>query len=530
MSPINIRSLSLASAEFKFIRQNNQIYIDKTSFISHLASVRGGKFFIARPRRFGKSLLVSTFASLFMDGLKYFDGLEISKSWSDRTYPVLRLDLSLLQQATTLEELRYKLNLAITVGCKQCGLALPQQNDPFEKLINIFSSAGTGSLVLLIDEYDAPLAHHIHEPQLYEIHQRFHSDLFALIKTFNGFFRFLFVTGVGKFGNDQIYSGFNEITDLSLRSECNSILGITEEELERYYSHYLESAAQVLGVDRTALIEGLRSNYDGYCFSDVTSSRIYNPWSVLSFLAAPKKDFPNYWYKSGGEPSFLINYLQSHNLSAPETYFEYKTVRFEDLDRSQAYPNMNELCLLQQTGYLTIDHFEGGDVVLKYPNKEVTASMASLYSKFLLKGRTLVDIGIRDIPRIFANGTVSEVISVFNNVLLNTTYGNRQIENEHQCRNAMALILFGAGLDPDLEKHNIYGRSDLELKIANRRWVFEFKFAKIPTQEQGLLKQAVDQIRSRRYGEGDLFHREVIRIALVYSAHEKQITQWQIAD
>lgn len=181
---------------------------------------------------------------------------------------------------------------------------------------------------MLIDEYDAPLAHHIHEPQLYEIHQRFHSDLFALIKTFNGFFRFLFVTGVGKFGNDQIYSGFNEITEISLRSEFNSILGITEDELEHYYANHLESAARGLGVDHDTLMGSLRSNYDGYCFSDVTTSRIYNPWSVLSFLTAPKKDFPNYWYKSGGEPSFLINYLQSHNLSAPETYFEYKSVRF----------------------------------------------------------------------------------------------------------------------------------------------------------------------------------------------------------
>lgn len=189
---------------------------------------------------------------------------------------------------------------------------------------------------------------------------------------------------------------------------------------------------------------------------------------------------------------------------------------------------MNELCLLQQTGYLTIDHFEGRDVVLRYPNKEVTASMASLYSKFLLKGKTFADIGIRDIPRIFTEGTGDDVVSVFNNVLLNTTYGNHQIENEYQCRNAMALILFGAGLDPDIEKHNVYGRSDLELKIANRRWIFEFKFAKKESQEQNLLKQAEDQIRKRRYGEGDLFHREVTRIALVYSAPKKQITQWQI--
>ena len=525
------RPLSLSNAEFASLRANNQIYIDKTDLIVRLASTSTGKFFLARPRRFGKSLLLSTFASLFGDGLKHFDGLAAAEVWKDKTYPILRLDFSILKEAATPEQLRQKFNLMLLAGCAQSGLRLPDVDDPFAKLVNLITSAGISNLVLLIDEYDAPLAHHLHEPNVFQLHQKYQSDIFTIVKSLGGYFRFFFMTGVGKFRHSGIFSGFNFLTDLSLAPEYNTLLGITEAELEHYYAPHLATIEEQFSMSHEALIERLRLTYDGYCFSKDTTSRIYNPWSILSFLSMPDKDFPNYWYQSSGEPAVLTNYLATHELSDPKTFFTEKSILFSDLQSSHDFNSLNELSLLQQTGYPTIDRFDGKEVILKYPNLEVTESMAALYSKVLLKGKTLNQLGSSNVKAEFETGTPDSIISIFNNILLNLSYGSYKVpDGELACRDALALVLFGAGLHPDIEKHNAFGRSDLEVCTSSRHWVFELKFARNEAQEDELLQKAVEQTIQRRYGEGDLNNRKLIRIAAVYSAGRKQISRWKVVE
>ncbi|WP_298745138.1 AAA family ATPase [uncultured Sutterella sp.] len=525
------RHLSLSNVDFAMLRENNEIYVDKSHLIAQLASTTSGKFFLSRPRRFGKSLLLSTFESLFRTGTKDFVGLAAEKVWkNDRPYKVLRLDLSIMEEARTPEQLNELFDLTLTTACGVAGLELPNMGDPIKSFMKLILQCGKGGLVLLIDEYDAPLSHHLHEYEIFELHQRYQSRIFSLIKSLGGYFRFIFMTGVGKFRHSGIFSGFNFLTDLTMVSEYNAILGMTEKEVELYYAHHLAAIEQKFSMTHERLLQQLRDNYDGYCFSKKVEERIYNPWSVLSFLSLPSEDFPNFWAQSSGRPALLKNYLATHELSDPASFFIPKSIQLMELQSSSDFKDLNELCMLQQTGYLTIDRFDGNEVVLKYPNLEVIESMASLYTPVLLGGKTLNDMGNENVKGIFETGTAGQVISLFNSILLNMSYNSFPLKNEFHCRDAMALILFGAGMHPDIEKHNMLGRSDLDVGLAKRRWVIEFKYAKRASQEAQLLDAAEHQILQRRYGDGDLLEREVIRVAAVYSAEEKQVTKWKVVD
>ena len=170
-------------------------------------------------------------------------------------------------------------------------------------------------------------------------------------------------------------------------------------------------------------------------------------------------------------------------------------------------------------------------MILKYPNLEVTESMAALYSKVLLKDKTLNQLGSSNVKAEFETGTPDSIISIFNNILLNLSDGSYKVpDGELACRDALALVLFGAGLHPDIEKHNAFGRSDLEVCTSSRHWVFELKFARNEAQEDELLQKVVEQTIQRPYGEGDLNNRKLIRIAAVYSAGRKQISRWKVVE
>ena len=525
------RPLSLSNDNFTTLRSNNEIYVDKTELVAKLASERSGRYFLSRPRRFGKSLLLSTFESLFRYGLRDFDGLAIEKCWSDKeTYDVLRLDFSLISEATNPNELSEYANDMLEYSCLRAGIEIPAAGSFVYKFLQILNRYQNKKLVLLIDEYDSPLAHHLHEPQSFLMHQRFLGRIFQYIKSSTSNLRFFLLTGIAKFGNSSIFSSVNFLRDITYNQEYNALLGLTERELLHYYYEHLSSIEERLSISHEDLIKALRDYYDGYCFSKKTSERIYNPWSILSFLDNPDPDFPNYWYKSGGEPSILKNYLQLHDLSNPDAFFEPKRISQTEFEMSYSFDAIGELSLLQQTGYLTIDQYDGKDVVLKYPNLEVAESLASLYSKALLKGKTVNQIGGSNVREIFQTGTVRQVIDIFNKILLNIPYDRHVLENEYQCRNSVALILFGAGLRPEMEKHNLIGRSDMEVCIGNRHWVFEFKFSKDEARAAALLDAAVDQIKIKRYGEGELDGRELIRVAAVFSARKREIILWDVVD
>ena len=308
----NCKNLPLGLTDFSNIREKNKIYVDKTSLIAKIAEYDTAIFF-SRPRRFGKSLLISTLSSLFAHGLEYFHGLAIENIWEDKIYQVIRLDFSTMADLSA-RELKIELGEAIITKFRVKN-SISQYNgqeirSPSRILNEIAESLPNNSTVLLIDEYDAPLTHHIDRPD--ELHDIMNvlNNFYSTIKEYTDKFRFIFITGVTRASHISLFSTFNNLIDLSLDEEYNSILGFTRNDLIQYFDTYIENSARILKMSKNDAYHMLEQYYDGYQFVPNTKETVYNPWSLLNFFQRTKKGFYNYWFESGGTPSILMQYIK----------------------------------------------------------------------------------------------------------------------------------------------------------------------------------------------------------------------------
>ena len=281
---LNYFALPYGTQSFSALRDGEQIYVDKTAMIYELARGRN-KVFLARPRRFGKSLLVSTFASLLAHGLRDFQGLAIEKLWKDKTYHVIQLDFSNISNFDTPDRFESRFRSMLAVRFAPLGFEPSGDADRFmEEFSAWLSLQANASLVLLIDEYDAPLTQVLRNKTLFDGVQKVLREFFNILKTNEGCFRFLFLTGITRFSHTSIFSGFNNLYDISLSPEFGTLLGYTESEIETYFSEYIEAKAQTLKISRQELIAQLREYYDGFSFDSDGSTHVYCPWSILSFF------------------------------------------------------------------------------------------------------------------------------------------------------------------------------------------------------------------------------------------------------
>ena len=521
-----MKPLSLGTSFFSALRQRNQIYVDKTSMIYEMARVRG-KYLITRPRRFGKSLLVSTFESLFKNGLKDFKGLAIEDRWNDKTYTVVRLDFSESKEFSSVEEFAQKFHERIESKFNAAGVALPQTKESFiTRLSNGLQALPGSSLVLLIDEYDVPLTACMHNRDSFNAVRSIISELFLSIKANEGCLRFFFMTGITKFSNTSIFSAFNNLSDLSMDSEYGTLLGLTEEEIKHDFAEYLQKASSVLKVSEQEVLDRLRSHYDGFSFDEEAKTHVYCPWSVLNFFSRPHRGFENYWYQSGGQPTVLMSYLTHHALVQPSRYSETVLLRKSQLASSLQYNEIDTDVLLAQAGYLSIKEVVAGDYLrLGYPNQEVASSMAQLYADEMLRSQNRLQLGIPMYPVMMANESVDTIIDHFNKVFNAIDFNRYPIVDEASCRAFLQVLLIGAAMMPRVETHTAHGRSDLEVDAGQRHWVFEFKFAQSGQDVNGLLNEAVQQVKDRQYGEVP-HTKDLIRVALVFEKEKRQFVAW----
>lgn len=525
-----LQPLSLGRSTFSALRARNEIYVDKTALIYHLARFHSKIFFI-RPRRFGKSLLVSTFESLFKNGLRDFEGLAIEKLWKDKTYPVVRLDFSGLKAYKDLGQFQIAFQSLLSSVFAPLGFHYDSENqtilfiDQFKRWLSLQPPS---SFVLLIDEYDAPLTSQLGTPVAFSNIRDYLSEFYAAIKEYEGCLRFFFMTGITKFNNTSIFSAFNNLQDISLDQLYGSLLGYTEEEISCYFGDYLSVASQTLELSERQVLDGLRYNYDGFCFDEQAKCHVYCPWSVLNFFNRPDRGFQNYWYTSGGQPTVLMKYLTDHALQSPTVYNESVLSSISDLGASRQYDEISVEALLTQAGYLTIKEKVGGDFVrLGYPNEEVARSMARLYAAELLKGQDVANSGVPSLYKVMLEQSPETVVSYFNRALGSIDYVRYPIENEAASRAYLQVLLIGAALLPRVEVHNALGRSDMEVEVGNRHWVFEFKFARTPSEVEKLLNQAVSQMQSVHYSENAV-NKHLIRVAMVFSAKDRRFSAWKV--
>ena len=534
------------TGSFETFSMYNAIYVDKTELIYSLISLPN-RILITRPRRFGKSLTLDTIGTLFEKGVEpYFKGTWIYDKWTEPTYPVLRLNF-LNFDKRSLEKFNNKLNSKITEFAKLNKVSSYEEKaDAEDSIDNLLEQLRLENrqIVILIDEYDCQMTANINNETLYKQFQEKIKSFYANIKD-KFAIKFLGITGVTRLKDVAIFSVGSDINDITNESAYSQMIGFTRDEIKKYYIDYLKLAASyennctvddVTDAQLESMLDKLAQNYDGYCFDEFYKKKVFSTWSVNKFFQSVVNnkfvDFGEYWYDNGGLPSILVNYLKTHELNIFEYLDKDKflKVSIDDFKNPTALTTINQNVLMCQTGYLTLrsDLKKSSTVLLGIPNGEIYKALNRLLANNIFKGNTdITDDYGRNLLEV---GTVDDIINLFNSALNSVSYDNYPIVSESSVQNMLKLYLLGAHQEVLSEVHEAKGRADLIVNTDNRRIVFEFKYAKDETEAKAKLSEAVEQIKTRDYGNILPKKAELIRIAAVFNADPKirAFTQYKI--
>ena len=374
------KKIQYGVSSFKEIVGKQALYIDKTHKIYELITSASSRFFLSRPRRFGKTLLIDLLSEIFQGNKELFRGLAIYNSDYDwKSYPVIRLSLSSIK-STNATDLNLKLIKKITDFTEIRGYKLNSEHsssceDYLSDLFKYFKKLNQ-RVVVLIDEYDYPILNNINlDTALLEEIRDTLKDFYSVLKDNTNSIRFLFLTGVGRFEKTSIFSGINDLTDISAREDYCDLLGYTQEELEKYFAPYIDCGAKKLGVSKSQFINEIKNWYDGYRFSD-SEVKVYNPSSINMFFEAGTYKFNTYWI-STGTPEFLIKLLSKKNHAGFDIQKELLKERTDFLeDNILNLSNLDLITLLYQSGYITVSDYNSTDgrYKLDFPNQEVRKS------------------------------------------------------------------------------------------------------------------------------------------------------------
>ncbi len=531
-----MKDISSTGSFIKFYL-NNYIYVDKTKYIRDLIKLE--KVFISRPRRFGKSLTLDTIATLFETGVEpYFKGTWIYDKWTEPTYPVLRLNF-LNFDKNSLEKFNNKLNSKITEFAELNHVTTYKEKEEAEDSIDHLLEQlrlENRQIVILIDEYDCQMTANINNETLYKQFQEKIKSFYANLKDKLAI-KFLGITGVTRLKDVAIFSVGSDIRDITNASAYSQMIGFTRDEIKKYYIDYLKLAAScennctvdnVTEAQIESLLDRLAKNYDGYCFDEDYEKKVFSTWSVNTFfktmVGKKKVQFGEYWYDNGGLPSILVNYLKTHELTAFEYLNKEKsvTIPVNDFLNPTSLTTINQNVLMCQTGYLTLrSALTSGDLTvdLGIPNGEIYKALNRLLAiNFYKEGIYALAKGVRDL---LDAGEIEDIIDRFNSVINSVSYDHFPINSEAAVQNYLYLFLIGAGIETTTESHSSKGRADLIIETKNRRIVIELKYAQNETEAKTKLSDAVEQIKSRDYGNTEPKKKELLRIAAVFNADPK---------
>ena len=516
---------------------NNYIYVDKTKYIRDLIKLE--RVFISRPRRFGKSLTLDTIATLFETGVEpYFKGTWIYDKWTEPTYPVLRLNFLDLDKYS-LEHFKQKLNAIISSFARDINVKNYEEKvEPEDTIYFLLDELRKEKrqIVILIDEYDCQMTANINNETLYKQFQEKIKSFYATIKN-KWPIKFLGITGVSRLKDVEIFSIGSDIRDITNASAYSQMIGFTRDEIKKYYIDYLKLAAscenkcrveEVTDAQIESMLDMMAQNYDGYCFDEFYKKKVFSTWSVNKFFQSVVSNkfvyFGEYWYDNGGLPSILVNYLKTHELNS----FDYLnkenpiTIPVNDFMNPTSLTTINQNVLMCQTGYLTLrSALTSGDLTvdLGIPNGEIYKALNRLLAiNFYKEGIYALAKGVRDL---LDAGEIEDIIDRFNSVINSVSYDHFPINSEAAVQNYLYLFLIGAGIETTTESHSSKGRADLIIETKNRRLVFELKYAEDETVAKAMLSGAVEQIKSRDYGNTEPKKNELLRIATVFNAKPK---------
>lgn len=506
--------------DFAKLREYGFEYVDKTGYIKRLLR-KPAYYFLSRPRRFGKSLFLSTLKAYFEGRKELFKGLALDSDDTDWTlYPVVYFSLNTIDPKA--DHSLYELFDSALSGFESrygSDGKFTELSIRFENLIlNIYKSTGK-KVVILIDEYDAPLLSTLDKPELNVSYRETLKSIFSVMKSSDAYIHFAFITGVSRFSHTSLFSGANNLKDISLSDEYSAICGITEKELVSTLNPGIRLFADGEGISEDQMLSVLKENYDGYHFSKQCPD-IYNPFSLLSALDG--REIKDYWFQSG-TPSYLIEVLKKDDFYLPD--LDCLETFESELSVKESYLS-NPISLLFESGYLTIKAYEPElqAFTLGLPNKEVGVSLSKalmpIYSG--LSERELGNLMLR-LRKAVVNGNAEEMMYLLKVFLAGNPYSNTELaKREKYFKNNLYLALKSLGFQVETEKETCNARMDLFLITRRYIYIFELK-----TDHSAEL--AVDQIEDRNYAfplAGE--YKKIIKIGANYSSALNNIDSWII--
>jgi len=505
---------------FEKIRKDGFVYVDKTALIYQIVS-EGSYYFLSRPRRFGKSLLLSTFEAYFQGKKELFEGLAISKlekNWN--AFPILHLDLN-TEKYDSVTALENKLNLALS---EWEGLYGNNPNERslstrFEGVIRRAAEHTGKQAVILVDEYDKPMLQAIGNNELQKEYRSTLKAFYGALKSCDKYIRFAFLTGVTKFGKVSVFSDLNNLTDLSFDEDYTSLCGITENELHEYFADSIKLLANKNNMDVTQTYERLKEYYDGYNFSYDTPG-IYNPFSILNTLK--KGRYSDYWFETG-TPTFLVHQLQKTGYRLDEMTEEKLSA---DTLNSIDIMDTNPLPLLYQSGYLTIKDYDERykTYTLCFPNSEVREGFVKyLVPYYTPKNENNTSFSIDKFVKEVEKGDPESFMHRLDAFFANGDYalmGNKEL----YFHNAIYVFFSLMGLYVDVERHTTDGRMDILMQTSDYIYILELKI----DQSADVALQQIEEKEYARPFVADT--RKLFKIGINFSTEKRRIDDWKVKE
>lgn len=503
--------------DFEKLRTNGYSYVDKSRFVYKLAT-EGEYYFLSRPRRFGKSLFLSTLEAYFQGKKELFKGLAIYDLETDwKKYPIFHIDLNTANFREK-DSLYTVLNDYLTTweskyGTRESEATLALR---FKGVIARAAEKEGCSVVILIDEYDKPILQTLRDPELQAEHRAQLKAFYSVLKTQDRYIKFAFLTGVTKFGKVSVFSDLNNLTDISMDHRYISICGMTEKELLANFKEGISELAEANGDTEEATIAKLKARYDGYHFEENTVG-IYNPFSVLNTLSRLR--YKDYWFETG-TPTFLVDLLKMHNYRLPDMTKERVS---DDVINSVDSLSTNPVPVIYQSGYLTIKGYDERfkKYLLGFPNKEVEEGFLNfllpLYTSAGNNSPFLVDEFVQDVE----SGNPERFMQRMKAFFADTSYqvvGNAEL----YFQNAMYLVFKIMGFYTQVERPTSDGRIDAIIQTPNYIYVIECKLDRTADE-------AIKQIENNGYAEPFLMDkRKLYKIGVSFSSETRGVAEYKI--
>ncbi len=505
---------------FRDIRELDNVYIDKTEYVYHMTHTSGKYFFLSRPRRFGKSLLISTLQSYFEGKKELFQGLAIEtleKEWTE--YPVLHFSMAGGKHMEKEQLNRYL--IYILENNERKFDVVCDSPDPNVRLLNLIKTVNkkTGKkLVVLIDEYDAPLLDVAHEEENLNVLRNVMRNFYSPLKDCDPMLRFVFLTGITKFSQLSIFSELNNITNISMNDEYAGICGITKEELLEKMSEDIDRLATALEYTREVTIAKLKEHYDGYHFSK-KSPDVFNPYSLLRCFA--EQELGAYWFASG-TPTYLVNMMRKHGAQPTDI----SRVEADESEFDAPTENMNTIIpLFYQSGYITIKDYnrDYNYYTLDVPNKEVKVGLTKALIPSYVTTNTLATTNTaRRIAQALDKQDMDGALQLLQDFLGTVPYCN--VTNYEGHYQQMLYIVFSLLTDylVDVEVHTPRGRVDIVLLTQTDLYIIELKLNQTA-------QAAMQQINLKNYRQRfALSDKPITKVGINFDSTQGTITDWVI--